>query len=296
MYRYQGSPFFVMGTLASGLNTYAYIELYSLAMDDSVWGELHPRIVQATREVDGFLFDLRLNTGGNEVYAKRVAQLFASSDTAYSQVRYRNGASFDAFGAWQSISITASSGCVYTAPVAVLTSEACMSSCEAMALMFKQLPQAKLVGQRTRGASANPSPFKVSDALDLSLVYSRWQRADVQGTVIEGTGIAPDVAVAALPGAVTASSQALWAQASLDAALAHLDATADGTGKCTAPDSSDGTAVIAGAIGGTLGGLLVVVLGVIIYRRHRGRCRREGAGGNDTLFERGNGSQVATNA
>ena len=283
--RYQGSPFFVGGSIATGERTYAYIELYSLAFDDSVWGELRPRIVAATEQADGIIFDLRLNTGGNEAYAQRIGQLFAASTTPYTQVRYRDGTGFDSFGAWESISLGVASGCAYTAPVAVITSAACMSSCEAMALMFKELPQAKLIGQTTRGASGNPAPFKVSDALDLSLVYSRWQRADAQRNVLEGVGIRPDVEVPAPAGGVTPSSQAAWAQDTLDAALAHLDANADGTGKATAcgAPSSGGTggsitAVIAGAAGGGAGGLLVVVLAVLYCRYRRGRGKGGGGG------------------
>ncbi len=88
----------------------------------------------------------------------------------------------------------------YVKPVAVLIGPRAVSSGEGFVQMLKCLPHVTTVGARTRGSSGNPRPFALP-GVAVTVWYSRWVDLLPDGTPIEGAGIAPEIAVAAPPGA-----------------------------------------------------------------------------------------------
>ena len=81
----------------------------------------------------------------------------------------------------------------YPAPVVVLMGPLNVSSCEAFLLMMRGAG-ATLVGQKSRGSSANPQPFDLGNGL---VVYiPSWRATLLDGALLEGVGITPDLDVA----------------------------------------------------------------------------------------------------
>jgi C-terminal processing protease CtpA/Prc len=72
-----------------------------------------------------------------------------------------------------------------------------MSSCESFLLMMKQVPGCKLIGQRSYGSSGNPRPVDLGNGV--TAFVPSWKDLLLDGTGIEGKGIAPDIEVKASP-------------------------------------------------------------------------------------------------
>jgi C-terminal processing protease CtpA/Prc len=83
----------------------------------------------------------------------------------------------------------------YRGKIAVLMGPKNLSSCEAFLLMMKQVPQCKLIGEKSYGSSGNPQPIGLPNGVTVYLPSWRAMRPD--GTCFEGEGIAPDIRVRA---------------------------------------------------------------------------------------------------
>ena len=67
----------------------------SAATDENVQQAI--AAIQKLHDAPGFVVDLRQANGGDELLARRIAQLFCEHDTVYAKSKYRNGASHVAF-------------------------------------------------------------------------------------------------------------------------------------------------------------------------------------------------------
>jgi len=81
----------------------------------------------------------------------------------------------------------------YAGPVAVLIGPKVASSCESFVLMMQQGSRCKLVGSATKGSSGRPQPCELGNGVTVYL--SSWEDQLPDGTVLEGHGVKPDVAV-----------------------------------------------------------------------------------------------------
>ncbi|MBN2584189.1 MAG: hypothetical protein JXL80_14095, partial [Planctomycetes bacterium] len=97
----------------------------------------------------------------------------------------------------------------YRGKVAVLMGPVNMSSCESFLLMMKHGAGATLVGQTSYGSSGNPKPSALGNGVTVFL--PSWRDLLPDGTLLEGKGITPDVAVETTPEALTRSDAVLEA-------------------------------------------------------------------------------------
>jgi hypothetical protein len=142
----------------------------------------------------GMIIDLRGNQGGNEAHARAITGHFIDKPVHYENSQVRDPT---VPGGWREPSphvVEPVAGVArYPAPVVVLSGPLCMSSCEAFLLMLRGAG-ATLVGQRSRGASANPQPFDLGNGL---VVYiPSWRATLLDGSPLEGVGVGPDVGIA----------------------------------------------------------------------------------------------------
>lgn len=75
----------------------------------------------------------------------------------------------------------------------MLTGPKVMSSNESFILMMKMFPNAKIVGMKTYGSSGNPIPHELSNGVTIYL--PSWQAYSLDGKLIEGNGIEPDIKI-----------------------------------------------------------------------------------------------------
>ncbi|MGE3171717.1 MAG: S41 family peptidase [Planctomycetota bacterium] len=162
------------------------------------WSGVDPdRIGQAITELldtRAMVIDCRTNSGGDETLAQRVAAWFVDGEVVYARNRYRTGKGKKGFGPVLERKLTGNpDGKRYDRPIAVLTSRYAMSSNESFVMMLQQAKDRTLVGQPTFGSSGNPRPFPLDNGV--TVVVPTWQDLRLDGTCIEGEGIAPDVLV-----------------------------------------------------------------------------------------------------
>jgi hypothetical protein len=151
--------------------------------------------IEALREAPAFVIDLRNANGGNELFARQIAQLFCGEAVVYAKSKFRNGEAHAAFTADYSRTLPAAkSGKAYLKPVVCLIGPGCVSSGEGFAQMMRALPHVNLVGLPTRGSSGNPGSVAVGDT-GLTVYFSRWVDMLPDGTPIEGKGVPPAITV-----------------------------------------------------------------------------------------------------
>lgn len=144
------------------------------------------------------IIDVRLNGGGDEAAAQKIASYFTGADTVYSRDRIRDP---DSPGGWTPTfdRTVRASPTPFRGRVAVLMGPACVSSCESFLLMMRHGAHATLVGETSGGSSGRPMPIELGNGVT-ALVPS-WEDLLPDGTGSEGRGVQPDVTVSALPGA-----------------------------------------------------------------------------------------------
>ncbi|MFO0985271.1 MAG: S41 family peptidase [Planctomycetota bacterium] len=141
------------------------------------------------------IVDARPNCGGGEDLALRVAAWFVEGTRTYAKDRFRLRAGKDGFGQVLDRTITGNADASrrYTAPIAVLTSKYVMSSNESFVMMLRQAKDCTVVGQATYGSSGNPRPYDLDNGV--KIIIPSWQDLRLDGTCLEGEGLAPDVEV-----------------------------------------------------------------------------------------------------
>lgn len=143
-------------------------------------------------DAPGLILDLRGNGGGNANTGNRMIGRFFAEPVVYGydsfpyarpQLFWSHTVPYD----------VAPRGPRYTGPVVVLTNEGVMSSAENVLVGLVDSGRAQTVGRTTGGASGFPVLFNVTDDLRVQFSTADFRRLD--GTPIEGVGIAPDVPV-----------------------------------------------------------------------------------------------------
>ena len=187
----KGGDFAVVGKTKADGYGYFLLTKQSAATADSVRQAV--KAIRALNEAPGFIVDLREANGGNEMLARDIASLFCGKQTVYAKSKFRSGPKHNEFGQVFDRVLPASDR-PYVKPVVCLFGQRCVSSGEGFAQMLKCLPQVITVGERTRGASGNPSGFRLP-GVDVTVWFSRWVDLMPDGSSFEGEGIAPEIVV-----------------------------------------------------------------------------------------------------
>jgi hypothetical protein len=174
------------------------------------------------KNTKGLILDARVNGGGGEDSAQRVAGRFVEKSTVYSKDRLREGGNWK--GPFDRVVEPRKDAERYAKPVAVLSGAKVGSSAESFVLMMKHGANAKLIGEATKGSSGRPMPHQLGNGVTVYL--SSWEDQLPDGTVLEGRGVRPDVII------TTSLRDLEKSDAVLDAALKFLRGSG-GRGKAT---------------------------------------------------------------
>lgn len=175
------------------------------------------RALERYRDAPAVILDARMNPGGSDALAMQVAARFADISRVVTYHQYRDGPRHGDFtpvtprrleprGAWR-----------FTRPVILLVGRGSWSSTESFVSAMRELPHVTVVGDTTGGGSGNPALYALRAGWGVSV--SRWVEYTAQMEIIEGRGIAPDVAVPVSAQAVAEGRDDTLA-AALDAAMA----------------------------------------------------------------------------
>jgi carboxyl-terminal processing protease len=158
----------------AGTKRIGYIHLLSYASE-----EFHNAFLEALagplKNADALVWDLRDGWGGANpkylnVFNERVPMLSLTD---------RDAATSAYDSQWRK-------------PVAMLVNGRVRSGKEVLAYAFKKYGTGKVIGERTAGAVLGGAPFVISDG---SVLYLAVQGVRVDGDVLEGKGVEPDIAV-----------------------------------------------------------------------------------------------------
>jgi hypothetical protein len=137
------------------------------------------------------IIDVRLNGGGDEIQARRIAAFFVAQPTVYAKhVIHRAGQDQPM---QERRLLPAPDGVVHPGPCVVLMGPANVSSCEAFLGMMRAAG-CRLIGEKSGGSSGNPQPVDLGNGV--TAYVPSWRALDSAGQPLEGVGITPDITVA----------------------------------------------------------------------------------------------------
>jgi len=171
--------------------------------------------LEKMRETRGLIVDVRLNGGGDEPTAAKVAARFLSREFVYAHSQFRNGPSHTNLTEKYERKIAPRGPWRYDRPVILLIGQKCMSSDESFIGMMTGDPQVTTMGDHTCGSSGNPEIVHLP--LDMTVSVPQWIDYLPDGTPLDERGFQPQSPFQAAPGAFEGDRDNL-----LTAALAHL--------------------------------------------------------------------------
>jgi C-terminal processing protease CtpA/Prc len=140
----------------------------------------------------GLIIDIRNNTGGDLVYAERLAGRLVHEKTLVGYMQHKTGPGHQDFSDLEPRYLEPSSNLRWYKPVCVLTNRSVYSAANDFAVIMHALPNVRLVGDYTGGGSGLPMSSSLPNGWTVR--YSACPMYDAQRQQTE-FGIAPDVAV-----------------------------------------------------------------------------------------------------
>ncbi|MEQ1825637.1 MAG: S41 family peptidase [Pirellula sp.] len=178
----------IIGTTKDGFK-YVLISTWDHREPDSMAAAM-AAVRDASKDGMSLIIDVRPNSGGDELQARKVAAYFVDKPTPYAAHSIRqDGKDLPKqerlFGPSQD-GIRHSGKCV------VLMGPVNMSSCDSFLKMMRAagIP---LVGQASLGTSGNPKPHDLGNGVIIYL--PSWKELDLKGDIAEGKGVQPDVLI-----------------------------------------------------------------------------------------------------
>jgi carboxyl-terminal processing protease len=144
------------------------------------------KFMKTLNPADGLVIDLRGNSGGISLMAAGICGLLQDKELSLGSMRNRDG----------TVELNVyPSGHTLTGPVAILIDSRSASTSEMFAAGMRDIGRARIFGEQSPGA-ALPSLYRVLPSGDL-FQYAVADFNTPRGVTLEGTGIVPDVTIAA---------------------------------------------------------------------------------------------------
>jgi C-terminal processing protease CtpA/Prc len=154
-----------------------------------------PRHVDAAledlRETAGLVVDVRLNGGGTEPLAAKVAGRFIDHPVVYGFSRFRNGPGRTNLTERAARTVEPRGPWRYERRVVVLTGRRCLSSNESFVAMMAGATNVTTMGEPTGGSSGNPRELRLP--LGFAVTVPRWVDYGPDGQPIDERGIVPSL-------------------------------------------------------------------------------------------------------
>ena len=147
--------------------------------------------IEELKDTRGLILDARMNGGGDEMAARRVAGRFIEKAAVYSRDRLRGDGTWS--GPFDRVVEPRDDAARYANPVVVLIGPKVMSSAESFVLMMRHGAGARLIGDATRGSSGRPMPHELGNGV--SVYLPSWEDLLPDGSLLEGAGVQPDISV-----------------------------------------------------------------------------------------------------
>ena len=152
---------------------------------------------------NGFIIDLRHNTGGDFTYCFSEIGRLTSQSRFVFRSKTKNGIGKNDFTPWKEWYIKPK-GEYINKPIVVLTDRFTISAGERAAMAFKTLPNVTVLGDTTNGAHGTMIGRELANGWFYSLVPQKVEMFD--GKSYEGIGLAPDVYIQNTSAEISAGS------------------------------------------------------------------------------------------
>ena len=139
--------------------------------------------------VNGYVIDLRHNTGGDFTYCFSEIGRLTSQSRFVFRSKTKNGKGKNDFTPWKEWYIKPK-GEYINKPIVVLTDRFTISAGERAAMAFKTLPNVTVLGDTTNGAHGTMIGRELANGWFYSLVPQKVELSD--GKTYEGIGLSPD--------------------------------------------------------------------------------------------------------
>lgn len=143
-------------------------------------------------DAPGLILDLRGNGGGSTAIAEKIAGRFLGKPFVYGREYHRGRLPQRGWRLHIDYRVTPRRP-IYHGPLVMLADELTMSTAEQFVAALMDNGRALLIGRRTAGSSGNPVKFKLPGGGLARFSIGDFRRVD--GTLIEGVGLAPHMPV-----------------------------------------------------------------------------------------------------
>ena len=167
--------------------------------------------LEQMRGTRGLIVDVRLNGGGDEPTAAKVAGRFLANQFVYAYSQYRNGRSHTNLTEKFERTVAPRGPWRYDRPVVLLIGQKCMSSNESFIGMMTGDTNLTTMGDHTCGSSGNPRIVRLP--LDMTVSVPRWIDYLPDGTPLDERGFQPQIRFQPKPGAFQGERDDLLAAA-----------------------------------------------------------------------------------
>jgi carboxyl-terminal processing protease len=145
------------------------------------------RALEALRDAPGLIVDLRGNPGGEANVVVKIAGYFFNSHVSFGQFTSRSGRAISFY--------TSDDDQVYSGPLAILINEGSGSGSELFSGVMQENNRATIIGRQSCGCVLGIARYKKLRG-GSELAVSELRYISPQGRKFEGTGVAPDKAIA----------------------------------------------------------------------------------------------------
>jgi hypothetical protein len=180
----------ITGTIGKSIG-YIAITTWDMEYEEDILWAI--RLFNKLRDIPNLIIDVRMNSGGSDLIAQKIAGQFTRDKVLYEKVRRYNPETKLFDKEQERLLDPVDSNFSYTGKIYVLIGEQVMSSNESFVLMMKATPNVILVGETTRGSSGNPQEIKLPNGV--SVMLPGWQACLPDGKCFEGIGIEPDIKI-----------------------------------------------------------------------------------------------------
>lgn len=151
-----------------------------------------PEVFADLARYDGIIIDLRVLQNPDDRPIEEFIRYYLSENRVFRRYRIRNSGGRNSFSSWTDDRISGQ-GWEIDKPIVILTSRHIANKAENFTLMLRSHPQAMLLGDTTAGDLSGPVMFRIPHGWNL--LTSSLQVVDMDGRLVEGTGIIPDETV-----------------------------------------------------------------------------------------------------
>lgn len=174
-----------------------FIAIYE--WDDDATPDQFSEVLENMRNTRGLIIDVRLNGGGAEPLAEKVAGRFLQKPFVYAYSQFRNGPQHSNLTDKIARKLSPGGPWCYDRPVVLLIGQKCMSSNESFIAMMSGGTNVVIMGDRTCGSSGNQ--HLVPLPLDMTVSVPKWIDYLPDGMPLDERGFQPQVPFTATTGA-----------------------------------------------------------------------------------------------